>query len=99
MEKAGQCPAICRIRDRTFQNASNCSAGMLVTVDVVDIMLIGLIEVSADCLASADDGMFDQAEKMNAAAQATTRTIRMGFSLEWLSEAIPGSKPEALRFW
>jgi len=56
------------------QKASKCSVGRLV---VVVIMLRGLI-VCPPTLASAVVGMFDQAEKMKAAAQATIRTVRIG---------------------
>jgi hypothetical protein len=38
-------------------------------------MVSGLIVAD---LVSADVGIFDHAEKMNAAAQATMRTVRMG---------------------
>jgi hypothetical protein len=75
MEKAGHCPAFPKFRMKPNQKASNCSVGKLV---VVPVRLTGSMEISVDC---AEVGIFDQAEKTNAAAQATMSKIRMELSL------------------
>jgi len=64
-EKAGQSPAICQFEIRTLSDRVNYSV-----VAVTDA-----VGVPADWPASA--GRFAQAEKTNAAAQATMRTIRI----------------------